>query len=169
MPVGVVPHYRPWLLVRFALQPTFLLVECRGKQDGYNSGATLTEVPLRQTCLVIRCHSQICLLVQCNSIRHACWVLLSRYMSLKSASASGKKSGKLQIHQTYLQVRCGSHGYVKLISYQPGRHLEYIKFRVMHHWVITRMMSVTEKISKSAFCMQFPEVPSLRENFLIFL
>ena len=82
MPVGVVRHYRPCLLVRFALQPTFWLVECRGKRDGYKSGATLTEVPLRQTCLLIRCHSQICLLVLCNSIRHACCVHLSRYMCL---------------------------------------------------------------------------------------
>ena len=68
MPVGVVPHYRPYLLVRFALQPTFWLVECRRKSDGYKSGATLTEVPLHQTCLLIRCHSQICLLVQCNKL-----------------------------------------------------------------------------------------------------
>ena len=34
----------------------------------------------------------------------------------------------LQIHQACLQVRCGSHRFVKLISYHPGRHLEYIKF-----------------------------------------
>ena len=82
MPVGVVTHYRPCLLVHFALQPTFCLVECRGKRDGCKSDATLTEVSLRQTYLLIRCHSQICLLVQCNSIRHACWVHLSSYMSL---------------------------------------------------------------------------------------
>ena len=94
------------------------------QRDGYKSGATLTEVPLRQTCLLIRCHSQICLLVQCNSFRHACWVHLSRYMCLLSASPSGKKPGMLQIHQTCLQVRCGSHGFVKLVSNQPGRHLE---------------------------------------------
>ena len=54
-----------------SIQPTFRLVECRRKWDGYKSGATLTEVPLHQTCLLIWCHSQICLLVQCNSIRHA--------------------------------------------------------------------------------------------------
>ena len=78
MPVGVVPHYRPCLLVRFALQLTFWLVECRRKRDGYKSGATLTEVTLHETRLLIRCHSQICLLVQCNSIRHACWVHLFR-------------------------------------------------------------------------------------------
>ena len=71
MPVGVVPYSMPCLLVRFAIQPTYLLVECRRKWDGYKSGATLTEVPLHQTCLLIWCHSQICLLVWCNSIRHA--------------------------------------------------------------------------------------------------
>ena len=78
MPVGVVPHYRPCLLVCFALRPTFWLVECRGKRDGYKSGASLTEVPWHQTCLLIWCHSQMRLLVQCNSIRHACWVHLFR-------------------------------------------------------------------------------------------
>ena len=31
------------------LQPTFILVECRKKKDGYESGATLTGVPLHQT------------------------------------------------------------------------------------------------------------------------
>ena len=63
MPVGVVPYSMPCLLVRFAIQPTFLLVECRRKWDGYKSGATLTEVLLHQTSLLIWCHSQICLLV----------------------------------------------------------------------------------------------------------
>ena len=53
MSVGVVPHYMPCLLVRFALQPTFWLVECKWKRDGYKSGSTLTEVPLHQTCLLI--------------------------------------------------------------------------------------------------------------------
>ena len=32
----------------------------------------------------------------------------------------------LQIHQTCLQVRGGSQGFVKLISYHPEPHLEYI-------------------------------------------
>ena len=42
--------------------------------------ATCTEVPLHQACLLIWCHSHICLLVQCNSIRHACLVYLFRYV-----------------------------------------------------------------------------------------
>ena len=101
MPVGVVPHYRPSLLVCFALQPTFWKVECRPKRDRYKSGASLTEVLLHHTCLLIWCHSQICLLVQCNSIRHACWVHLFRYTCLLSASPPGKKAGILviQLHQ----------------------------------------------------------------------
>ena len=76
MPVGVVPHYRPCLLVWYltighafwsiAIAINILLVECRWKKDGYKSGATCTEVPLYQTCLMIRCFSQKCLLVQCN-------------------------------------------------------------------------------------------------------
>ena len=84
MPVGVVSHYRPCLLAWYltighafwsiAIAINILRVECRWKKGGYKSGATCTEVVLYQTCLMIRSHSQICLLVQCNYIRHACWV-----------------------------------------------------------------------------------------------
>ena len=84
MPVGVVPHYRPCLLAWYltighafwsiAIAINILRVECRWKKGGYKSGATCTEVVLYQIYLMIRCHSQICLLVQCNYIRHACWV-----------------------------------------------------------------------------------------------
>ena len=74
MPVSVVPHYRPCLLAwhltighaswSIATAINILLVECRWEKVGYKSGATCTEVPLYQTCLMIRCHSQICLVVQ---------------------------------------------------------------------------------------------------------
>ena len=84
MPVGVVPHYRPCLLAWYltlrrafwsiATAINILLVEYRWKKGGYMSGATCTDVPLYQTCLMMWFHSQICLLVQCNYIRHACWV-----------------------------------------------------------------------------------------------
>ena len=84
MPVGVVPHYRPCLLAWFftighafwsiATAINILLVECRWKKGGYKSEATSTEVPLYQTWLIIQCHNQICLFVQCNYIRHACRV-----------------------------------------------------------------------------------------------
>ena len=65
MSVGVVPHYSPCLLP-IATAINILLVEYRWKKGGYKSGATCTEVTLYQTCLIIRGHSQICLLVQCN-------------------------------------------------------------------------------------------------------
>ena len=178
MPSGVVPHCRSCLLVwcltigHACWRATSLYAMPAGpfctatdiltswvQRDGYKSSATLTEVPLHQNCLLIRNHSQICLLVQCNSIRHACRVHLLRYTCFIRASPSGKKSGMLQIHLICLQVRCGSHGYVKLISYQPGGHLENVKFWVMHqlhHWNVTRMMSVTQESVKSAFCMQIP-------------
>ena len=87
MPVDMVPHNRPCLLECYLIighscwsivtTTYILLVECRWKKDGYTSGATCTEVPLHQICLLILYHSQICLLVQCNSIRYACWVHLS--------------------------------------------------------------------------------------------
>ena len=59
MPSGVVPHYRPWRFAWYltighvcwsvATATNILLVECRWKKYGYNSAATLTEVPLHQT------------------------------------------------------------------------------------------------------------------------
>ena len=71
---GVVPHYRTCMLACYltighafssiATATDILLVECRWKKVGYNSVATLTEVRLHQTWLLILCHSQICLLVQ---------------------------------------------------------------------------------------------------------
>ena len=123
MYVGVVPNYRPCLLVRFALQPTFWLVECRGKWGGNKSCVTLTEVPLHQTCLLIQCHSQTCLFVQCSSIRHACWVHIFRYVFVKCISMRqdiwyvtnppDMPTGKVWLPR---------------VCYQPGRHLEYIEF-----------------------------------------
>ena len=89
---GVMPHariislacwcgsfYRPCLLSctslyampagQSPLQPTFYQSNADGRRM-----VTCTEVPLYQTCLLIRRLSQICLLVQCNSIRQARWV-----------------------------------------------------------------------------------------------
>ena len=73
MSVVVVPQYRPCLLAWYLnighacwavaiVQPIFYW-----EKDGYKSGATCTEVPLHQICLLIRRYSHICLLVQCNS------------------------------------------------------------------------------------------------------
>ena len=91
-----------------------LLQRCHYIRHAYRSGATL------------RC---ACLYSATLSDMHD-WVQLFRYPCSLSASPSGMKSCMLQIHQTRLYVRCGSHGFVKLISYHPGRHLEYIKFLV---------------------------------------
>ena len=87
MSVGMMPYYRPCLLECYltighscwsvATATNILLLQCRWKRACYKSGATLTEVPLHQICLLILFHSQICLLVQCNSIIYACWVHLS--------------------------------------------------------------------------------------------
>ena len=86
MPVSMVPYYRPCLLECYltighscwsvATATNILLVECRWKRSHYKSCATLTEVQLHQICLLILDHSQIRLLVQCNSIRYACWIYL---------------------------------------------------------------------------------------------
>ena len=89
MPVGEVHYYRPCLLVwnltighswwSVATATDILLVECRWNENGYDYAATLKEVPLHQTWLLILSHSEISMDVQCNSIRHACWVHLIRY------------------------------------------------------------------------------------------
>ena len=81
MHVSVVPHYRPCLLAWYlticyacrsiGTATDILLVKRRWKKDGYESDATCTEVSLYQACQLIRCHFQICLLVQCNSVIHA--------------------------------------------------------------------------------------------------
>ena len=122
----LVPHYQQCLLMNhmpviighacwsIVTATNILLAKCRWKKDSYKSGATLTEVSLHQTCLLIRCHSQICMHVQCYSIKQ------------------GKASDLSQIHQTCLQAGCSSHRFENFVGYHPGCHLEYIKFRMMH-------------------------------------
>ena len=59
----------------------------------------------------------------------------------------------LQIHQICLQVRCGSQGHQ------------------LHHWDVTRMMTVTQESVKSAFCMHcviFWSLPVSGKIFLYF-
>ena len=100
MPSGVVPHYQLWLLVccliidhacwAIATTNNILLAECRWKKDGNKSGATITEVPLHQTCVLIRLplphmpastvhvyqtcsFIQIRVFVKCCSIRQDIW------------------------------------------------------------------------------------------------
>ena len=126
MPVGGVPHYRLCLLVnchcnqyftgRVQMEEGWLQVWC------YLYRGVIISV------MIIRCHSQICLLVQCNYIRHSCWVHEFIFACLKSVTLPSKLSGLLQIHQTCLQVEFCSHRVVKLVGYHPGCHLEYVKF-----------------------------------------
>ena len=82
MPVGMVPHYRPCLLAWYptigqafcstATAINILLVECRWKKGGCKSGATCTEVPLYQTCLMIQCTPRYaCLYTATISDMHA--------------------------------------------------------------------------------------------------
>ena len=142
MPVGVVPHYRPCLLVWYltigyvgwsiATATDFLPVEGRWKKG---------------------CTSLVLLVRWCHYTKHACWFVATlRYACLYRATLSdmyagfiysftrvckvllyqAKASGLLQIHQICLQVGCHTHGFVKLVSYFPGRHLGYIEFWIMH-------------------------------------
>ena len=68
------------------LQLTLFTSRVQVDEDGYNSVATLRDVPLHQTWVLILCHSQICLLVQSTlsdmhagfiySDTHVCKVLI---------------------------------------------------------------------------------------------
>ena len=158
MPVGVVPHYRPCLLVRVTSwvqrEERWLQVWCYSTRSAINSDMSADPVPLSD---IPACTVQVYQTYRLGS-----------FIQIHVYSPSGKKSGMLQIHQTCLQVRCRSHGFVKLLSYKSGRHLEYIKFWVSHqlyHWNVTRMMSVTQESVKSALCIQFPGVCQSQGNF----
>ena len=76
-------------------------------------------------------------------------------MCLYSASPSGKKSGMLQVHQTCLQVRCGSHGIVLNLS---ATILDTILNISNSERCISCMISVAQESVKSAFYMRIPGV-----------
>ena len=101
-----------------ATATNILLAECRWKRDGYKSGATLSDVTLHQTCLLIRCHSLICMHVQCHSIRHACWV---HSLSFQLHSWQLKKENGFQTFFSYHTI------FSLIICLHLGRHLEYIR------------------------------------------
>ena len=132
---GVVPHYRPCLLAWYLtightcwsvlhvkrhfdqLSADGRGVWCYSYRGAITSDMSADPVPLSDMpALTVQLY-QTCMLGSFIQIH-----------GFLSASPSGKSSGTLQIHQTCLQIRCVSHGFVKLINYHPGRHLEYIKF-----------------------------------------
>ena len=100
----------------------FLLVECIWKKDGYKSCATHTEMQLHQTWLLILCHTQICLLVQCDSIKiHTgfiysdmciCKLLLDQARHLAVAKSSDMPTGRVPLPKVcksitgMLQYKC---------------------------------------------------------------
>ena len=120
--------------------------------------------------------------VLCYSYRGA----ITSDMSADPAPLSDMPACTVQLYQTcmlgsFIQI----HVFVKCISIrqdiryvtnppdmstgkvrlQPGRHLEYIKFWVMHqlhNWGVPKMMSVTPESVKSAFCLQIPGVCRLQ-------
>ena len=90
-PVSVVPRYQTCLLVWCHTIRSCLLVLGHCNPHLYTNQrrmvARLELDLLLQGChyirhLLIPCHSQICLLVQCNSIRHTCLVHLFGYTCL---------------------------------------------------------------------------------------
>ena len=60
-----------------AAATNILLAECRWKKDGYMSGAILTSDMSADPVPLSDMHH-----AQSNSIRHACWVHLFRYVCL---------------------------------------------------------------------------------------
>ena len=116
MSAGVLPYYRPCLLALgyWSLHLYY------SREDGRRMVTSL--VLHLQGCNYIRhplipCHSQICLLVQCNlSDMHAGFIYSVTHVC---KALSGKASGLLQIHQACLQEGCHSDGFVKFVSYYP--------------------------------------------------
>ena len=129
MPSGVVPHCRSSGLVHHYMPCLFAWYLTIGHacwsvlqreegwcysyrgfitSDMFADPEPLSEMPACTVQLY-----QTCMLSFIYSDTHVCKVLLNQV---------------LQIHKVCLQARCGSHGFVKLISYHPGRHIEYIKF-----------------------------------------
>ena len=119
------------------------------------------------------------LLERCHYIRHGCWSCVTlRYACLYIQFCQAfMLSSFIQIHAFVrcfsarvlrLQVRCRSHGFVKLVCYHPGRELEYIKF-----WVMQTGASLGcykddvcySKISKNSICMQIPGVCRSQRKF----
>ena len=144
MPVDVVPHYRPCLLAWYLTKGQCLLARCYCNwhftspvqiEEGWlQVCATCTEVPLHQTSLLFRCNTLIyaSLYSATLSYMHAVFI----YSDTRDCKVLHHQARHLvymvQIHQTCLQVGCRSHGFVKLVGYQSGRHLEYMNFWGMH-------------------------------------
>ena len=117
MPVGVVPHYRPCLLVnrhcnrhftsrrrRMVASLVLLLQRCHYMPL---SDMPACAVQLYQTCM-LGSFIQIRMFVKCCSTWQGIWSV---------TNPSG---------------RVPSHRFVNLVGYHPGSHLEYIKFWMMH-------------------------------------
>ena len=120
MPVGVVPHYRPCLLVNRHCNRHFtsrrrrmvasLVLLFRGAitSDMFADPVPLSDMPacavqLYQTCM-LGSFIQIRMFVKCCSTRQGIWSV---------TNPSG---------------RVPSQRFVNLVGYHPGSHLEYIKF-----------------------------------------
>ena len=114
MHAGVLPHYRTCMLL------WCLTIGHACWSNANTSNISTSRVQMEEGWLQVWCYfyrgaitsdmpADPMPLVQCNSIRHACWVRLFGYACLQSAALSCKASGLLQVHQTCLQVRCRSH------------------------------------------------------------
>ena len=104
----------------------YLLVWCLTISRVYWYSVSLSAVPACEVNHYRSCLLFACLYSATLSDMHAGFIYSDTRVC--KVSPSGENSGMLQIHQTCLQVRCGSHVFVKLINYHPGRHLEYIEF-----------------------------------------
>ena len=162
MPDGVVRHYRPCLLVRFALQTTFWLVECRRKRG-----------------LVL-------LLQRRHYIRHACWSGATlRYACLYSATLSVMHVGfiysdthvcKVLLHQARNLVRykSTSHAYrlgaahTGCKTYQLPSWTPFWIYQILSDEEMLQGWCLTQESIKSALYMRIPGVCGSQWKFLIF-
>ena len=154
MPSGVVPHYNSCLLV-------WCLIISDACWCGSSQWTMSVDVVSRyRPCLLVNCHcnQHFTSLVQMEKGWFQVWCYLYRgaiisdmpvdpvqlsdmsactvqlYQNMHTGFIYSNTQGiyYVKIHQTCLHVGCGSHRFVKLVSYHPGCHLKYIKFCMMH-------------------------------------
>ena len=97
VPAGVMPHYRPYILMWCLNISPAVLVWCLSKGHAFWCGASIQAMPSG----VVPLYRQ-CLLVWCLTINHACWCVTSLYVM---------PSGVVPHYQPCLLVCCLTTGH----------------------------------------------------------
>ena len=118
----MVPHYQPCLLVG-CLAIGHACWSVATATNIFTSQVQMDEGCLQRCHYISRCHSQICLFVQCNSIRLACLVIYSdvhvcKVKLIRQGIWSVTNSSDMPIGRVTLPLVCKNH---RLPSWTPFR------------------------------------------------